>query len=426
MKVIIWGLGFRGKTLVNYLGNEYVEAIIESDFNKIGLEYMGIKVIPFEQYMEEFSTLPVIITPEYQLQKEISQQLMEHHIYHFLFSSEFPPNIRYNGKVGLDCYLELIDKSKEIFLYGINAFSVILYFLLLKNDARVMFITEEKGVKENQIAIMNLLQFQVIESTETVEEPIYITTHEKVADIKMLFRGKKVVDAFRYADSRKESWNLELKEFHNYYTKKQRCFIIATGPSLTMDDLNTLRAKHEFCFSVNSICKVETEWKPDVYVVSDGKFFLENQEAIRKYSCPIKFLPDDNIDFWKQRKEGEFQIHRNSLDAYNIVEFSEDITQIVNTCGTITIGCIQIAVYMGFKRIYLLGTDCNYSLGSLNNHFGGDSKPDLIDHSIPEMLKGYQMCRNYADAHGIKIYNATRGGMLEVFERVDFDSLFND
>ena len=48
----------------------------------------------------------------------------------------------------------------------------------------------------------------------------------------------------------------------------------------------------------------------------------------------------------------------------------------------------------------------------------------MIDHSIASMLKGYQMCKNYADTHGIKIYNATRGGMLEIFERVDFDSLF--
>lgn len=36
----------------------------------------------------------------------------------------------------------------------------------------------------------------------------------------------------------------------------------------------------------------------------------------------------------------------------------------------------------------------------------------------------YQAARRYAETHGIKIYNATRGGELEVFERVDFDSLF--
>ena len=42
-----------------------------------------------------------------------------------------------------------------------------------------------------------------------------------------------------------------------------------------------------------------------------------------------------------------------------------------------------------------------------------------------ENLLAYQAAREYADRHGIKIYNATRGGKLEVFERVDFDSLFS-
>lgn len=36
----------------------------------------------------------------------------------------------------------------------------------------------------------------------------------------------------------------------------------------------------------------------------------------------------------------------------------------------------------------------------------------------------FEKAREYADGHGIKIYNATRGGKLEVFERVNFDKLF--
>ncbi len=32
--------------------------------------------------------------------------------------------------------------------------------------------------------------------------------------------------------------------------------------------------------------------------------------------------------------------------------------------------------------------------------------------------------KKYADKNGVKIFNATRGGMLEVFERVDLDDMF--
>lgn len=40
------------------------------------------------------------------------------------------------------------------------------------------------------------------------------------------------------------------------------------------------------------------------------------------------------------------------------------------------------------------------------------------------LLKTYESAQKYTKEHGIKIYNATRGGNLEVFERVDFDFLF--
>lgn len=39
------------------------------------------------------------------------------------------------------------------------------------------------------------------------------------------------------------------------------------------------------------------------------------------------------------------------------------------------------------------------------------------------MISDYQCAKIEADRLGVKIYNATRGGMLEVFERVDLDEI---
>ena len=79
---------------------------------------------------------------------------------------------------------------------------------------------------------------------------------------------------------------------------------------------------------------------------------------------------------------------------------------------------------MGFAEIYLLGTDCNYS-NSMNHHF---KNYDVVDPSFSlaseKMMSAYKIAKKYADSRQIKIYNATRGGMLEVFERVDLDTLF--
>ena len=54
--------------------------------------------------------------------------------------------------------------------------------------------------------------------------------------------------------------------------------------------------------------------------------------------------------------------------------------------------------------------------------YNKNSKTTVVTEN--EQLKAYQKAKQYAETHGIKIYNATRGGKLEVFERVDFDSLF--
>ena len=78
---------------------------------------------------------------------------------------------------------------------------------------------------------------------------------------------------------------------------------------------------------------------------------------------------------------------------------------------------------MGFKEIYLLGVDCNYK-GKLHFYNSDKLEKKMINHNEDGMIKCYRSAKKYADEHGIKIFNATRGGALEVFPRVDFDSLF--
>ena len=103
---------------------------------------------------------------------------------------------------------------------------------------------------------------------------------------------------------------------------------------------------------------------------------------------------------------------------------------------TVTYVLIQIAVYMGFKEIYLLGVDHSFSRellpdGSLKindgviNYFQSNySKSNDTPARIKHMDLAYMQARMYCELNGIRICNATRGGKLEIFERVDFDKLF--
>ena len=61
------------------------------------------------------------------------------------------------------------------------------------------------------------------------------------------------------------------------------------------------------------------------------------------------------------------------------------------------------------------------------NHFiNGYREPGEVVYNAPldDLTQAFVNARAYSDQNNIKILNATRGGHLEVFERVDFDQLF--
>ena len=85
---------------------------------------------------------------------------------------------------------------------------------------------------------------------------------------------------------------------------------------------------------------------------------------------------------------------------------------------------MQIAIYMGFKEIYLLGCDNSYSDDKNKQHFVESGHYDPTYKTAGDrMVVAYMEAKKYADSKNVKIYNATRGGMLEVFPRVDLDEV---
>lgn len=221
---------------------------------------------------------------------------------------------------------------------------------------------------------------------------------------------------------------LKLKEFENKYEGK-RCFIIATGPSLTIDDLEKL--ENEYTIGVNSLIKLfdKTTFRPDFYGIQDKYVYGAMQDVINNTEFKTAFcadtiakyydVPDGFIPF---PYNGNYHYFNGKYNEYN-AKFSDNAYEIVYDGYSITYSLIEIAVYMGFKEIYLLGCDCSYPKGS-KSHVVESGFVDKNAMSNPiRMRVGYQCAKEYADSHGIKIYNATRGGELETFERVDLDEV---
>ena len=42
------------------------------------------------------------------------------------------------------------------------------------------------------------------------------------------------------------------------------------------------------------------------------------------------------------------------------------------------------------------------------------------------MTKSYKIAKLYSEKKGIKIFNSTRGGHLEVFDRIDLNTVFDE
>lgn len=222
----------------------------------------------------------------------------------------------------------------------------------------------------------------------------------------------------------------KIKEYHNRHIGK-RCFIIATGPSLTISDMELL--KDEITFGMNSIPKIfsQTSWRPTYYGIQDRQVYEKMEESILK-----NYIDSDNVfvadqlaryydlpaNFIQFPYNGNYHIYESKYEEYS-AKFSDNAYEVVYDGYSITYSLIEIAVYMGFNEIYLLGCDCNYPAGG-KNHFVESGFVDKNAVSNPiRMRVGYKKAKEYADSHGIRIVNCTRGGMLEVFQRESLETV---
>ena len=109
------------------------------------------------------------------------------------------------------------------------------------------------------------------------------------------------------------------------------------------------------------------------------------------------------------------------------VSFSDDAFKRVFDGFSITYSALQLAVYMGFKEIYLLGSDCNYEKGVKNfAEYRDEKHMNACVSNGERMIRAFEVAAKWAEAHDVKIYNATRGGMLEAFERVTLEDVLTE
>lgn len=216
----------------------------------------------------------------------------------------------------------------------------------------------------------------------------------------------------------------KLKKFKNIHCG-ERCFIVGTGPSLKMEDLEKI--KGEYSFSVNSIVLSfsDTSWRPTYYAIQDSFGYEKLKNAIREARMPVVFNGVSNNTMTPQMDIDNIPFPVNILDHGKLLPdhhtyFSDDAFKVVYAGHSITYSAMELAVYMGFKEIVLLGIDCDYSKAV--NHIKAYSVQNDVNAAYL-MRESYKVAKKFTDEHGIRILNATRNAKLDVFEKVSLESI---
>lgn len=243
----------------------------------------------------------------------------------------------------------------------------------------------------------------------------------------------------------------KMGKFKDAY-KGKRCFVIGNGPSLRAEDLD--RIKDEYSFASNRIYEIyrRTDWRPTFYCNQDEEVLLSMGDNL--YDA----VAQSQASFFRLTSYCKLgnnvsKLHNPTfvpilyiLYKDNSFEFSKKADRFLGDCSTVTYMAIQLAAFMGFSEIYLLGVDNSYpfqinldgtlQVNDLNlaAHFyetadGNLGERGSVGHRshYDYVTFGYRSAEAFSRKDGsFRIYNATRGGRLEEFERVNFDEVMRD
>lgn len=218
----------------------------------------------------------------------------------------------------------------------------------------------------------------------------------------------------------KYSFN-KILSYKNKY-KNKRCFIIGTGPSLEINQLELL--KNEYTFSMNSIVLSfkDTSWRPTYYFIQDGRAFKKLKDKIlpldkKDIFIGINYRYDGvKIDDKEFYKCNFYPLYMRPDEKIYKIKFSDDCYEIVWDGTTVVYSILQMAMYMGFSEIYLMGIDCDYTSGDKKNIVEYvNNTNNIITES--KMLYTFSLAKQYANKKGIKIYNLNEKGNLYMYSR---------
>lgn len=276
------------------------------------------------------------------------------------------------------------------------------------------------------------------EQEETAEELAQKERRRKLRNLKVKIKG-----FLQWSGLYRNENGKRLASFRGKH-RGERCFLIGNGPSLTLQDLEAI--KDEVTFSCNLIYRVfdRTSWRPTYHCITDRVFSRTVLGEIKENIHGTLFTNHELFSSLKHPPKNMVSTYTLTEDTYFV--HGDLLSYYVSSRATVMSYMIELAMYMGFQEIYLIGVDCSNGFVETNGHFisgyenermlkiergrakrlvkGEDKSLEALgDYRVDRAMYAYEVLRKYADRKGIRIYNATRGGHLEAFERVRLEDV---
>jgi hypothetical protein len=237
-----------------------------------------------------------------------------------------------------------------------------------------------------------------------------------------------------HAPSAASRRNQERLEHYRARHRGERCFIMGNGPSLARMDLSPLR--DEITFGLNRIYLLI-----DRLGFEPTYFACVNELVLEQFAHEIGSLRMPKFLDWRGRgqfdaTDPETVFVRTRLDFAD--SFAVDPRRGLFSGGTVTYVALQLAYFMGFREVNLIGVDHNFSdKGTPNrtetrhqardeNHFHPNYFPPGTRWQLPDLVRSelaYGLARRAFERDGRRVLDATVGGKCQIFEKVDFDAV---
>ena len=220
--------------------------------------------------------------------------------------------------------------------------------------------------------------------------------------------------------------NRELKSLRNSET----CFICGLGPSLKKIDLNQIDGDLIVVNRFHLFDELSLA-KPTYYCMVDSYFYQGEgleilTQALKRYPKSA-FILNGNLyqrvkHLAKQNPNLYFSCMWNGIFTNRS---KLDFMKVIPAFGNIIGVAIATAIYAGYKKIILLGTDFNSFANQRKIHCYDEENEarhlsmsfELFCYSF--VADNHYELQKYAQRNGIQITNATEGSLLDAYERND-------